>query len=551
MQEATSCAEQEVRVQASSRGLHLRLRSEAVIVVAVIVAIFLRWYGIASQSLWGDEDYTLWLSQLSPGRIWNGVQLDTSPPLYYLLLHFWTRWLGTSEISLRGLSALFETLSVGIFYLLAKRILADTMAVTMAVSLFALCAFQVEYAREARFYGLLVLLSLMSVYWALVFLEKQSISSFCCVVLCLSAGLYTHNMMLFYLPGIAILWLIYPADLGMRRRVISGLFCVVVVTALYMPWLPGLKKQTQTVERKFWISRPTSRDVVESIYILSGLKQDPWSIATEPGKVAGQFEWHAGGLLALWSSWSRKGILLRYGCAVIIACCLCGGLWNVTRCDRRKTVALLGYSFVPIMLAFVISLVSQPVYLNRAFIATSAILPILFVSPLAFQSGNWRRGFAIITLIVFMLVSITLFDFLRYAKKGDWRELTDYIGQKSSERRKVFFEQSLGQFLFDYYKEKKSSGFFSASEAGLPTDCDWRSYVGPTMAELSDAQLIAPLSAAVESKNYNEIDTVLYRPQDRLKQRTLEYLTTHCTSLHEADFVGDVRIVECKLIQAP
>ena len=147
---------------------------------AAIIALIVRWNGLASQSLWGDEGFTLWISRLPPNQIWQVAQSDTSPPLYYLLLHFWIHWFGISETSLRGMSAFLESLCVPIFCLLAKKMLADKRAVTVAMSLFALCAFQVEYAQEARFYGLLLFLALASVYSAIC-ISRDGFDLFFCL----------------------------------------------------------------------------------------------------------------------------------------------------------------------------------------------------------------------------------------------------------------------------------------------------------------------------------------------------------------------------------
>ena len=58
-------------------------------------------------SLWGDE---AWAATLAVKSIWEIIKIvshDTSPPLYYLFLHFWMKIFGTSEAAIRSLSFLF------------------------------------------------------------------------------------------------------------------------------------------------------------------------------------------------------------------------------------------------------------------------------------------------------------------------------------------------------------------------------------------------------------------------------------------------------------
>src|SRR5713101_4416723 len=208
-----------VRVQGSVWvGPHDRsvLIFRVLIGLAVTTALLLRWSGLSSQSLWFDEGYTLWISRFSPKDIWHVLPMDTSSPLYYILLHYWTKCFGNSEFSLRSLSALFGTISIPLFYLLARKILADKWSVVLAMMLYAVSFFQIWYAQEARCYGLLVFLSLGSVYCLLLCLDSRTTLRLCGLVLLLTASLYTHNMAVFYLPGLAVMWLVYPAESTIR-----------------------------------------------------------------------------------------------------------------------------------------------------------------------------------------------------------------------------------------------------------------------------------------------------------------------------------------------
>jgi hypothetical protein len=72
---------------------------------------------------------------------------------------------------------------------------------------------------------------------------------------------------------------------------------------------------------------------------------------------------------------------------------LCGGGLLYARSeDRKKCAALLAYSVLPILLVFVYSRLSTPVYLDRVFAGTGVLLPLMFCAPCAFQAGN-RNGF--------------------------------------------------------------------------------------------------------------------------------------------------------------
>ncbi|MFZ5845548.1 MAG: hypothetical protein ACOY0S_03720, partial [Patescibacteria group bacterium] len=55
-----------------------------------------------TQSLWRDEAFSILTAQKPLGEIVGKLGLE--PPLYYVLLHFWLKLFGTSEIASRSLS---------------------------------------------------------------------------------------------------------------------------------------------------------------------------------------------------------------------------------------------------------------------------------------------------------------------------------------------------------------------------------------------------------------------------------------------------------------
>jgi len=66
------------------------------------------------QSLWRDEAFSILLSERSP--LWFITKVF-DPPLYYILLHYWMKIFGESEIATRSLSILgFALATVVVIY---------------------------------------------------------------------------------------------------------------------------------------------------------------------------------------------------------------------------------------------------------------------------------------------------------------------------------------------------------------------------------------------------------------------------------------------------
>ncbi len=492
----------------------------------VTIALLLRWSGLGSQSLWLDEGITFWISRFSPRDIWHILQLDTSNPLYYILLHYWSKCFGISEFSLRALSALFATLSIPLFYKVAHKILADRTSVALAMSLYAGSFFQIWYAQEARCYALLVFLSLGSVYWLLLFLENRTTLRLCGLVLFLAASLYTHNIALFYLPGIVIMWLVYPAERTIGGRVRDALFVFSAVLLLYIPWLPHLLGHIRRIHRGWWVATPQARDLLDSLCVLSGFD-------THTFQTIFRNRFHTVLLFGFWT-WAPVVFM-------IVVLCVLGGLCAVRSVDRRKVAALLVYSLAPVLLVFIDSRISNPIYINRVFLGSCVLLPMLFCAPIAFQAGNRRKLFQFIGLLAVVATAVSAFGYLGRERREDWRGMTDYLLKLPEKRRLSVIVPDIGQALVQYYAPGVSKPYPATEMTGLLTGFD------PPDLSLEDrilhlqddpnVDVLAILSHAMVSGRYKEIDVAM-QPGTLpvLAAPTLQYLTAHCASVEIVEF---------------
>lgn len=499
----------------------------ALVATGVVGAVVFRWLGLGKQSLWRDEGYTVVISQFPLKGIWRGAATDVSPPLYYFLLHFWIHLFGISEASIRAMSAFFETLSIPVFYLLAKRVLRDKAAVAIALWLYALSAFQVQYAQEARFYGILVFFSLVSVYSLMEFLEQRSIVPFITLVLSLAGGLYTHNIMFFYLPGLVLLSLLYPSAQSLIRRTLDGVICGAVVLILYLPWLPMLLSQTKAVARGFWPARPTLLSLSSTTCTLLGL---------DVSLLSASFSQHLPLL-------RHERTMLAAGVLALVAC-IAGGLWRVPLMNQKKVLAFGAYVFVPILIVFFFSRAFSSIYIDRVFIASASISPILVVAPIAFQVGNRRRVFLALGIAALLANAFCLRGYFGHFQKEDWRDMTAYVTQLPPENRLIVFVPRYCKMLFDYYAPRFGNIRGRSPETGLPEEQNLKDPVSPRAGEYSNRDLLIPLRSAVESGNFKEIDLVGYPATIGAPLTT--YLEENCSTRPEFDFNG-VKIVRCTL----
>lgn len=126
----------------------------------VLLAAGLRLYRLDYQSLWTDEIFSLLTTEptLTFREFWDRVLADTNPPLYYLVLRLCSTVFGQSEFAARMLSAFFGVLTLCSAAMLSGSSLARSSRLAFLL-LLAISPGAVWYAREARSYAFLLLLS--------------------------------------------------------------------------------------------------------------------------------------------------------------------------------------------------------------------------------------------------------------------------------------------------------------------------------------------------------------------------------------------------------
>lgn len=469
--------------------------SAGLLAIAVLGGVVLRLYHLGRQSLWFDEGFTAWAVGLSSADIVRYAQNSDAPPLYFLLLHYWQNLFGNSEAALRGMSALCGTLSIPIFYAFAKKVLKGAMAVTMAVWLFAFSLIQLWYSQEARFYELASLLALVGLYALVLFLEKRTVTSFVVIVVSIVCSLYTHNMMLFYLMALNVTWLIYPSERSWIERVKEVLLADVIAGFVYLPWLPTLLAQSAKVHKRFWAPVPTVSTLLHTLTAFAGFYP---SYLLTVGRRLLPLPAHA-----IW-------VCLLAAVGVLFTALVAGGLVGVTEQGRRKNLSLMAYALLPILVVFVLSRISTPVYGDRVFINSSVVIPIVLAAPLAFQTARKARmAYGFLGIILGLATLMSGFGYLKYEEKEAWRDASASLLEISETNRLIAFMASRGEFLFDYYAQRAAAKDPHVPEIGVPTD--FNEQFPPPVAKdpIRDVDDMGKLKLAVESRKYSEIDLVL------------------------------------------
>ena len=245
---------------------------------ALLVCLYAaaRLWRLAATCLWFDEIFGVHAARHTWGGLWRFLAADLiHPPLFYALLKVWAAAGGESLTWLRLFPALASIAAVVPLLLLARELRLGAWATNAALLVAAANGYLVKYAQEVRMYGLLLLLTLTSLWLFARLLNKgrgaranagRSARG-------LQLTLLLVNLLLVYTHYYG--WLVVACEaalLAFRRDAprLRAFLCGVALLALaYAPWVLACARAAWTAaggglaQNIGWIARPGAGDLVE------------------------------------------------------------------------------------------------------------------------------------------------------------------------------------------------------------------------------------------------------------------------------------------------
>lgn len=114
------------------------------------------------QSFWRDEAFSILTAEKPLLSVIGNLNLE--PPLYYVLLHFWIKIFGESEIAARSLSLFGFCLATIVVIFWSKKLFKDHWLSWVVPIFFFFNPMLLYYAFEVRAYGWLLFFSVLSMY---------------------------------------------------------------------------------------------------------------------------------------------------------------------------------------------------------------------------------------------------------------------------------------------------------------------------------------------------------------------------------------------------
>jgi len=398
-----------------------------------VLGLLLRIWGIQNESAWYDEILSLRHlhepNLLAFLRSLNIFEPPLSPsfhpmmPLYFTLEYLVSRLSGESVIAIRLLSVMISVLSIPIMALLGLRVFGRRAGLFAALYM-TLSLSQIYHAQEVRMYGLMTLLSLISLYLTAAHFEKPRARWWVLIALVNASLLWCH------IYGI---WLIMAETVFLsliakpyRRPFFPWL---ILHGILAIPWLIYVQKMdfSQMGNQMAWVQTPSPKLLYDIYLFIIGVRIETpvFPLIHPPSPV---FEsllgWRADFTGCVYA------ILIAYGVGMLLS--RSSDVSAPTPSTMTPRVALLfalTLGLLPIILLTAISFF-RPCLIDRYVMNSSIELCLLCGAGTALISRKGIRTAVALLLVVCYGVS---FAATPRPARGNWSIIGEQIQRESRE----------------------------------------------------------------------------------------------------------------------
>ncbi|MFH1126260.1 MAG: glycosyltransferase family 39 protein, partial [Candidatus Altiarchaeota archaeon] len=387
--------------------MRMSVRNGLILTGVILIGLLLRTHSLTGESIWLDEVSSIALAKSSMTQIFENTLWGEHPPIYFIVLHYWSGLFGDSEFSVRFLSVLAGTLAIFMTYKVGA-LLFDRDVGLLGSLLVVFSRFHIWNSQDARMYAFMPLVTLLSMYFFIKLVDKKTLAT--------SAGYLLSSLLLvsthFY-----------------------GIF-IVVAQNIYLFTMRVFSKKEVKIGIAMWILMQAILLIPVSLFIKAvlrlGTAQRLWIATPSVGTLIATFSEYSGSrlLLLLFLFLSLISIL---GCEKTTGSANRRGLlsfigdyrWHMDCQSIKKVYLLLLWLLTPIVIPFVISLFSSPMYTSRYAIGASLAFYLLVAAGIK-KIGDKAVKVVIIGFVVVVSL-MNLAVFYPQITNDQWREVAHYV----------------------------------------------------------------------------------------------------------------------------
>ena len=366
----------------------------------LLLGTVLRLYRLGNTSLWFDEAMDLVARPTSCPLFFK------NPPLYCIFSYFWGN-VAHGEFILRMPSVIFNLISVLFIYYFTKQIFNKKTGLISAF-LLSISPFHIHYSQEFRMYSLLAMLSLVSVYFLKLCLNKGGNKFWFEYIILNIMAINVHHFALLILFAENILFLIYWNKYKTLRMkwIVTNLIIIVFLFFFDIKSMIGIIKNYLG----WWIPQVSWQSILITFKNFSiGYNATP---------------------------------LVYFSACILYFPLFLWGIYTARK-DKENVLLLCLCLFVPIVAVILISIIFRPFYVDRFFITSSLFYLILVAKGIA--ELRWRYSSMLVLFLITMLTFFALNNYyidylpnsslhhLGVQAKSDTRSVVKYIVENFGE----------------------------------------------------------------------------------------------------------------------
>lgn len=391
------------------------------LLIILLIALVFRLISI-NQSLWLDEAINVLASKNYSflGMLTQYSIADFHPPGWLIILWFWTKLFGTSEIAVRIPSVIFGVLTIYVIYLIGQKLYSRPLGLLCAL-LLAANPLHIYYSQEARMYALAVLAVSINFFLFIKLIKKEKLGVV--FLLCSNLLVLASDYLAYFIFPAQFIFLIIFKHQGFLKK---WLMALILAAALGVWWIP------------FFFAQLDAGSVASS-------KLPAWKLivgAFDPKALPLTFIKFIIGKISYHDKLIYASALLPV--VVLFLFLIWRGIEIISKKDRNL---VLSWILIPLILATIASFVI-PIYSYFRLLFILPAFVILTASGIFSFKPKLKYAFLVAVLVI-QIFSASVYLFNPSFQRDDWRALVSFLKIKG--QTPVLFESSGTLPPFDYY----------------------------------------------------------------------------------------------------
>ncbi|MCI0476469.1 MAG: glycosyltransferase family 39 protein [Anaerolineales bacterium] len=386
-------------------------RARWALLAILLLAAALRFYRAGEMSLRADEAVNILLALKEPGEIIRTfIADDPHQPLYYLILHFWMRVAGTTELAARFPTIFAGVVLVALVYVLGQQLFPRHSAIALvAAALAAINPALIWDAQDVYMYALLAPTLLVSFIAFLRALRPDAARpDWLIYVIASAAGLHLHYFAAFAFAAQGAVWLLFVVTRQISARKASAwLIASGAISLLFLPWLVVAFSMLTSFKTDFLIAASVPEMLLRALNVFTIGRTDARLLPTVVDP--------------------QVGNVLSLGFLVVFVYGLGA---STSRDDWRARATLFVYLIGALIAIFLFSIWRFPIFDERYILFLTPAFALILACGLAIARARWQW----ISILMFAFVGLasanSLYNYFyvpAFAKSPDWRGFVQQI----------------------------------------------------------------------------------------------------------------------------